>query len=384
MTQMEVMFALGIKILVAWLYGYIFLHYYKGDDTWALHSHSLKEKQMLLDDPYRFFWEFTPATAIRNGNSFIDIIRFYLNDLEYCLQAKTLGFINLISRGNYYINAIFWNFFIFWGHYWLFKVLVTTFPAKRNFYFLLIFFFPPAVFWLSGIRSDGLLFVSFSLLVLYFNRWLLTRWWSSALIGIAGFIGVLIFRSPVAALLVPALISWWLATRFERKPLFQFVWVYSLAATVFFLSAVFSSNNLPGIVVQRQREFMRLKGSSLPLDTLQPTIKSFTVIFPQATVNSFIRPYLWEAKGILQGMAALEIIIFWGMLIFIFVYHDPDWKTIINQPLILFLVFWSISLYVFVGYTIPFPGAIIRYKIIAELCMLAALISLLKHQRFKN
>src|SRR5688500_9641953 len=78
MTKAEVLIAFGIKVLAACLYGYIFLHYYGGDDTWKLHASSLKEKEMLLDDPYRFFWEFTPITAIRNGDTFIQIVGFYL------------------------------------------------------------------------------------------------------------------------------------------------------------------------------------------------------------------------------------------------------------------------------------------------------------------
>ncbi len=52
---------------------------------------------------------------------------------------------------------VFFSFFTFWGHYWLFTLLTGLFPQKRRVLLLLIFFFPPVVFWLSGIRADGLI-----------------------------------------------------------------------------------------------------------------------------------------------------------------------------------------------------------------------------------
>ncbi|MBC7828397.1 MAG: hypothetical protein H7122_11675 [Chitinophagaceae bacterium] len=379
MTRKEVVLAYGTKILFGCLYGYIFLHFYNGDDTWAMHASSIREKQLLLNDPYRFFWEFTPGTAIRNGDGLVDIIQFYLVDLEYCLQAKTLGIINLITQDNYYVNVVFWNFFIFWGHYWLFALLTTEFPGKRKFYFIVLFLFPPAAFWLSGIRSDGLIFLSCALLLLYFHRWLCTRRLSFLILSIFGFIGILIFRPQIAALIIPAIVSWWFAHRFPQRPLIQFLWVYVLAAIVFFVSAGFQTYNMPAQVVQRQQEFMQLKGTSFHLDSLQPSVQSFASIFPQAAVNTFIRPYPWEVNGVLQWMAVVEVILFWGILLFVVIRHERDWKKIVNHPLILVLFFTGFFLYLFIGYTIPFPGAIVRYKIMGEVFLLSILLTLLKH-----
>src|SRR5687767_3082870 len=72
MTGPEVLLAFGAKVLGGAVYGYIFLQYYGGDDTWNLHEASLREKEMLLDDPYQFFWEFGPGTAIKNGHNLLE------------------------------------------------------------------------------------------------------------------------------------------------------------------------------------------------------------------------------------------------------------------------------------------------------------------------
>lgn len=384
LTLKEVFLTYGFKIIAGCVYGYIFLNYYDGDDTWLLHFNSLDEKQLLLNDPYRFFWEFTPGTAIRNGTGLIQTVRFYLNDLEYALQAKTLALINLITQGNYYINCVFWNFILFWGHYWLFKLLVDCFPQQRGLYFLLIFFFPPTVFWLSGIRADGLLFLSSTLFILSIYRWMQTRKLKSLILSGIGFIGVSIFRPAVAALLIPAIISFWLTSKWKKAPAYSFLIVYFISAVLFFTSSHVSKINLPQLVVDRQQDFKKLTGTSLPLDTLEPRFGSFAALTPQAVTNTFIRPFLWEAKGILQLSAAIEILVFWGIVLLVFLNRDAGWKTIITQPINLLLLVFGISLYLFIGYTIPFPGAIVRYKTIPELLILAAIISMQKQNDLKH
>ena len=381
MNRTEILLAFGAKVLAGCVYGYIFLHYYGGDDTWNLHMASLAEKEMLLRDPYQFFWEFGPGTAIRNGDSILKIAGFYLSDLEYCLQAKTLGIVNIISQGNYYVNVVFWNFIIFWGHYWLFKLLVTEFPSKRNMYFLLVFFFPPAIFWLSGIRADGMLFVSFAICLSYFSRWLTERRWNLFLGSLLGFVGVLIFRAPFAAIMLPMMLSWWLSTMLKQKPVPIFLLVYCLSVIIFFGSASMTSFNLPNVVVEKQHEFFRLRGTTLELDSLRPTVASFSQVLPQAAGNTFTRPFPWEAYGILQIMASADIVFFWAFLVITILYRDPGWSATLSRPLNLSLLFWSASLYIFIGYTIPFPGAIVRYKIIGELCLLAVMVSAIKPMR---
>jgi hypothetical protein len=383
MRPAETILAFGVKVIFGCLYGYVFLHYYDGSDTWFMHQHSIKEKQMLFNDPGQFFWEFTPGTAIKNGNDLFEIIALYLRDLEYCVQAKTLGIFNLISNDNYYINAVFWNFIIFWAHYWLYILLNKEFPAKRKLYFILIFLFPPVVFWLSGIRSDGLLFFSISLLLLHFHKWVSQYRVRSFILWIVGFIGILIIRPPVAAILIPALISWWICERLSKKPVLVFLIVYIFAGIIFFASSLLSSSGLPGMVAERQRSFMKLKGSEFKLDTLKPTFKSFARIFPQATVNTFFRPHPFEGKGLLQKISALEIVTFWLIVIVSIVRADREWRTSLLHPMLLVCLFFGASLYIFIGYSIPFPGAIVRYKIIGELMLLCAVVSIVSTGKFR-
>src|SRR5687767_10118135 len=104
MNKPELLVGFAVKLLLGFIYGYIFLHYYDGDDTWKLFRSSLIETQLLLNDPKQFFInEFTPANALATGNSVADVTEIYLNDLQYVLIVKGMAIMNLVTRGNYYL-----------------------------------------------------------------------------------------------------------------------------------------------------------------------------------------------------------------------------------------------------------------------------------------
>jgi hypothetical protein len=380
LTRQEALAAFGFKALMACAYGYLFMHYYGGDDTWKYNQLSLQEYNLLINNPGQFLWELSPASAWRNADGhFWQALSLYLVDLEYCMIAKTLGIFNIISRGNYYANAIFFSFLTFWGHYWLFQLLAGIFPQKRKILIAAIFFFPPVVFWLSGIRADGLILLYLSLLLLHARKWIEQRKNISLLYILLGLAGILILRNAIALLLMPALISWFVIVRFNRKPIPVLAIVYGIASILFFGSTYLPGMpNLPAIIVERQQEFLVLKGNTrFQLDTLQPTISSFLQVSPQALSNTFLRPFIWEARGALQIMTALEIMFLWALVFLTIVRRDKS-ISFRAQPLLLILLVFSVSLYLFIGYVTPFPGAIARYKIIPELFLLTCFALVLK------
>lgn len=372
----EITLAFGFKVLMGCLYGYIFLRYYGGDDTWAYHQESLERYEELFRDPGLFFGSFSPVPAFENSNSFSEGFSLYLMTLERQLFFKTLALFNFFSRGNYYINVVFFNFIVFWGHYWLFSLLQNHFADKRRWLYILIFLFPPVIFWLSGIRADGLLLFFIALSLLHFHKWLHQHKTRSLLIVLLALAGIFIFRNAMVMLLLPALIAWALSVKLNWKPVRTFIITWVLATVLFFASAWISpNNNLPQVVANRQQEFFSLKANTrLPLDSLTSSAGSYVRIAPQAVQNTFLRPWLWEAKGFLQIISALDICLFWFLVIIMLIKRDPRWKETMSNPIILALLFFSISLYLFIGYSIPFPGAIVRYKIIPELFLLTTVI----------
>jgi hypothetical protein len=151
--------------------------------------------------------------------------------------------------------------------------------------------------------------------------------------------------------------------------------VYGTTLILFFGSLLISvEKSPPSFVAARQAQYFKLRGNTrFDLDTLLPTFKSYISILPQSINNSFFRPYLWEARGYLQITAALETILLLLVFILFLWKKEMNWKQLMQNPLILIPSFFAITLYIFIGYTIPFPGAIIRYKIPAELLLFITL-----------
>lgn len=370
----EILLAFGIKVLMGCIYGYIFQKYYGGDDTWIMHSYSLKETELLLTDPGQFFWEYGPTTALRNSNYSLGFIPLYLSDLEYCLQAKTLGIFNLISRGNYYINVIFFNFILFWGHYWFFSLLVKKFPSKRLLLFISVFLIPPIIFWLSGIRADGLLFFFTALFLYQTDKWLLRRDVSFWLVITLAFFGILVVRPFQGLLMIPAAAAWIIAERFRVSSIKTFVSVYTVCIALL-LAAFFVSpdKNFFSVVSNQQAKFMELPGKTVyALSKLDATPQSFLKILPEAITNSLLRPMVWEAKGFLQIISSIETTAILLLLCWCVLRHNTINSWLFN-PLTLCFIFYSLSLYIFIGFIVPFPGAIVRYRIIGELMLLCVL-----------
>lgn len=368
----EIALVYGLKVLMGFLYGYIFLTWYNGDDTWYFHNGSIEEHEKLLRDPVQFFADLNPIPAFEQQETFAKGWYYYLSDLEFWLLSKPMAIFNFISGGNYYVNVVFFNFIVCWGHLWLYQLYLKEFPLHRKVLFIAIFLVPTVVFWLSGIRGDGFIVFFLGLLLLHFHKWVNrggSRSWIYIIIGLAG---ITILRSVLVLLLIPSLLSWWIAVRFGTRIFLSTAIIYGTYILLFFGTLLISpQKSLPAFVANRQQEYFKLKGNTrFNLDTLQPSLKSFTAILPQSINNSFLRPYVWEAKGFFQWAASIEVLLLILLgLLFVFK-NEPGFAEHFKKPLILFPLLFAITMYIFVGYTIPFPGAIIRYKIPAELLLI--------------
>lgn len=361
--------AFGFRIVLAVAYGYIFQHYYNGDDTWYFNRGGAEEFLKLQQDPLGFFTELNPVPAFVRNETWALGWYYYLSDLEFWLISKPLGLVHIITGGNYYLNAVFFNAWTFWGCLWLYRFFHRKFPGNEKILSFWLFFFPPLVFWWCGIRGDGLL--------LFFTALLLTGFFKAleqkkrllnapVLIGIAG---MLILRSVLLLLWIPALIAAYLHWKKQWRGWKTAAGVYGALVVLFFATlALGEGRSGPDFVIERQRSFFALDGNTrFELDTLTRSPLSFLRIAPQALAHTFVRPHIGEAKGALQWLAAGEALLFAVLLLLFILYRKrirPDWD---GDPTLFYPLLFALSLYLFIGYTIPFPGAIVRYKVQGEL-----------------
>jgi hypothetical protein len=377
-------FIYSYKVLFGCIYGFIFLKYYRGDDTWLYHHESLLQYDKLIHHPIAFIKDFLPYSAFAASHNFWQGFEFYIEDLEFYSMTKLLAIFDVFSRGNYYINALFLDSFIFIGPLLLYKLLYKFHADKKNVLILVLFFMPQTIFWVSGIRAEGLLLLFISIIVYYSYKWFNQRKKNLYFFYIiASFIGFAILRSQALLVFIPAYFSFTLSLNKNKKAIYYFACVYIICVAVFLISIFTSAeNNLSIPVIKRQQEFFKLHGNtSFKLDSLQPSASSFVKVLPQAFANTFLRPSVWEAKGVLQIFTAFDIILFWLLLIIAIFFREEKWTEIINRPLPMLFLFYGISQTIFIGYVVPFPGAIVRYKSIPEIFLLIVMICITDYHK---
>lgn len=375
LTQSQVLVFLGGKIAAGAAYGYIFQRWYNGDDTWGLHRDSLLQYQRLLHRPGLFFADVFSRTPVPPGEGFYFQSAHYDENLEYCITGKFLGILNCISGGQYYINVVLLNFFGFLGIYLIYRLLAPYIrDGAQGRIAALLFLFPPLTFWLSGIRTECFLLIAVGAMYYCFGRWLHTNAIKYLVIaGVAGIIAF-IFRSGFVAVQLPSLLAWLMVVRFRwtiHKSL-QYVAAgcAGLLLVASFLPVRFNPLNK---IAERQQSFFQLKGNTrFDLTPLEPTPVSFIRVMPEAIANTILRPYPWEARGALQFFSAAENLFVWVLLVTAVLFYQRSKEAVTGTTLVAVLLAGAAMGYLLIGYIVPFPGAIVRYRVIAELWVLSA------------
>lgn len=363
--------ALLIKLLTGIAYGYIYLHYYGGDDTWVLNREGLIEQQILLQQPELFLEDLNIVRLIRE-NGWPDGLATFRQKFELALITKPFALFNFFSKGNYYINLLAFTAMSFFGQFFFFQVLRKTWPDSSNLFFWIVFGFAPVVFWLSGIRGDGWNFFFFGGCLWTFNNWLQSGRRKQLFLFLLCWSGLLMTRLPFALILLPSLMAWWLVKRRGFAVANTFAIANGIAVLLFFATPALGNKlNMPAAMVEKQADYFKLPGKTrIALDSLQAHPLSFIRIAPQAMANVWLHPSPAEASGILQWAMLIQNIFIICLFLTALLLKIPGERQLKANPLAYLLLFFSLAACLSMGYTVPFPGALIRYRAIPELCLL--------------
>jgi len=211
-----------LKVIAGIGIGWLSLHYYgAGNDYWDLNREGWKEYQLLLSDPGEYFSNIFRSDYGQGYGGLFDSFGSFWNDLKNNLVIKMVSVFDLLSQGNYYINSLFFNFFIFFGHVALYRIFNHLYTQRTTSCIIGCFLLPSTLYFTSGIHRDGMVFLVLALL-LYFIFFSLQEGrlgvnWITGMIICA----VLLFllRNIVLILLLPALLAWMLSVMRKTPPL---------------------------------------------------------------------------------------------------------------------------------------------------------------------
>lgn len=363
-----------VKVAAGCFYGYWYAKpkNIATSDTWRFHYQALEEYKLLLRQPSDYLMNIFTNTYENRSDIFAT--KGYWNNLKDHLMLKIISLMNIISGGHYYVNVVIYSFITFFGFVFLYlacKNALHKTPHPLTTIALLLT--PSCLFWTSGLHRDGfmLLFIG---MVLWYGSKLIYQ--TSLKKGhIAGLIlsltGLFLIRNYVAILLLPPLIAWALTNKYSLRPGITYPVVIVLLTGIIFTSPVINAGaNIPSKLIERKQAFGKLSGTSrLPEINLSPSLKSFIRYLPNAVDHALFRPYIWDAKTIMEKIAALE---------FLLVLCISTWAQLRNdhnnngytRNFQWMIVMFCISLILVIGYTIPFAGAIVRYRAVFLMLLL--------------
>jgi hypothetical protein len=140
--------------------------------------------------------------------------------------------------------------------------------------------------------------------------------------------------------------------------------LYTLSVLLFFgLPKVFPGLNIPAVVAQKQAAFLALgpARTSLPLEVLEPSFSSYMQQLPAALQHVFLRPWITDYRlSLLLIPHILEWAAYFLLLVLWCLYRKKEPAA--GVPYVWMTIFLVVTVWLFIGYTIPVLGAIIRYR----------------------
>ena len=356
-----------LKIIAGIAIGWLSLHFYgPGNDYWNINTEAWKEYQLLMTDPGKYFTNIFTSDYPGGYSGIFSSIDSFWNDLKGNIIIKLVSLFNIFSRGNYYINSLFFNFLVFFGHVALYRVFTKVYPGRSMLVIIGCFLLPSMIYFSSGIHKDGIVFLMLAILIYGIYQSLHQNRFTKKYLLLISISLVLLFliRHFIFIALVPALVAWIVSVKFKQSPLKIFAIVYLVTGLLLFnINSLIKPVRPLEIITQKQSAYLHLAKSEteINLTPLNPDFKSFATNAPQALNHVLLRPYLWElpVKSLLPLNIELTI---YQILFLTFLFFRRKEGNGSNTPFIYFTVFFTLTIFLLIGYIVPNLGSIVRYR----------------------
>lgn len=376
-----------IKIVAGIAIGWVAIHVYgPGNDYWDLNDEAWIEYRLLVTDPAKYFSNIFTSDYEGGYTGIFSSFNSYWNDLRGNIIIKLVSIFNIFSRGDYYINSLFFNFIIFFGHIILYRLFIKVFPGKQLWVIIGCFLLPSTLYFVSGIHKDGLVFLLQAVLIysvyqsLSKNRFTVKR----VSLVLLSLLLLFLVRNFIVLALLPALFAWILSAKTKWNTALTFIGVYLLSGLLFFgISSVNAKIDLPAIIVKKQADYMGLRpgATQIELAPLQPSLKSFISNAPQAIGHILLLPYPGQQPA---SLLPFSFELFFYLFLFLRLHFFMKKQYAIgDKPFLFFILFFTFTIFLFIGYTVPNIGALVRYRSLYFPLLITPLIACMSWKNIK-
>jgi len=369
----------GIKIIFSILFTVIYTNYYTNRETADIFKY-FDDSQIMFDalktNPIDYF---KMLLGIDNDNIYFEttyynkMVHWYrvynsnlFSDSHTIIRFNAL--VRIFSFGHFQVHNIFINFISLVGLTAIFKTFKPYFIHSKKALFYSVFLIPSVLFWGSGLLKEGILLFALGLFILSFFR--LIKSFSYQLFGIIVIALTIIIYTKfyIAVALIPSIIGYIFYKKiFKQKALLSYC-LSTLCILIISISLNAGNSKLDPfkILINKQADFIKLinrpeievnSNFSIPIIENQ-----FNVIksIPNALLNTFIRPYVWESYSPFILLNALENLFIILLFIIAILFRK---KNSINKNTFYFCITYVVTLFTIIGITTPIFGAIARYKV---------------------
>lgn len=362
LTIYTIMMLFGFKIAAGSINLFLYNNYFPNSDVSFFYYQSLNELKILHTNPSIFFndWLFNWGDISGRVNFLKKENVPYWSNLGSLFHSKYMTLSNILTFGQFYANVIIYNIVFFIGQLLLYKTFYKLEPQKKWLFVIGIFLIPSVLFWCSGIHKDGWILTSIGILVYSTLHFLSTKNLKFLIAIILSLFALFVIRYFYFLCLIPPYILWILSRNHINK-LKIYLYTYPILLLGFFTSKYISpSLDFMQMVANKQHDFLSLNAfSDLHNPILENNFLSFLHNLPMAIYHILLTPTFNSNNPTRYNIAAIETVL---VLILIITCSIFIKKNTLKVGLYLFLLFFSVSVFLFIGYTIPNSGALVRYK----------------------
>lgn len=364
---------------------YLAIHYIKNSDALRFQEFANDEYHLLFQNPKEYFTNIFPKNNLQHLGGLLEVNHSYWNDLRGNLVIKFVSILNILSNCNFYINTLIFNSLVFTASIGLYRVVNSSIKRGRIGILFFIFILPSFIYFSSALHRDGLLFILIAAVIGSFfsilNGVISLR---KMVIFFLSLAGIFLLRNFVFLMMIPALFAWYFA---HQKPWFAFrvfAGIYLVGIILFFSTSFLSGKkNLLQYVSERQSEFILLSedaNTTLNYHRLEPTLVGFIRNLPESIDHVFFHPRPTE-WSLFYLPFIVDVLLVSLLILGVVFFRNSEIRF---KPIQYFLIFFSLSMLLVIGYTIPIMGAIVRYRSIYLPLLFIGVIPLFDFEKIKR
>ncbi len=352
----------GLHVGAGLLHNIIAYRYYpEHGDIWNFYQWSIIARHRLIYDHTLYLY---------NNDTWIHITH---NGIVWVYMV-----LDTISLDSMTVNTLLFSFPVFLGNIALFRLFRRHFP-NATLAALTVFFLPSALFWTACIHREAVIYMLLGFLLYAFDR-LLTHCPTPAaftlpppnippptsnnavrkhfILFLIYLLLILYFRFSILLSLLPALAAWLPAQRhwpLRRLLIITGATFLLLLISIFAFPTFFTS--LAQSISSRQQEFTSLEGHSrLSLPIMNGTWTSMIRTIPYAIRNGLFEPLPGSGGQVIYLAFSFELLIIWLIIAAALLIRSKP------NPFTLFCIIFSLTGLLIIGASVPFAGAIVRYR----------------------